>query len=235
MTLARARRAGPAAALPRLDLHARRCRATALSTPAFKRRRPRAIEACEAAWRFYGGVFHVLIPDNTKAIVERRDPLEPQHHARLSRVRAGARLLHRSGACAQPAGQGARRAQCQLRPRRTASRGERPRDHRAGAGTRGRAGARREAGLRVHSRTQQRPREHFLEQEQAGSAAGADRSLRRPRPVRSEGRPRPARPGGQGALLAAAPLCRQGPACASRLAPRALLRRTGSSSRRIPA
>ena len=36
-----------------------------------------AIEACEAAWRFYGGVFDVLIPDNTKAIVQKPDPLKP--------------------------------------------------------------------------------------------------------------------------------------------------------------
>jgi hypothetical protein len=36
-----------------------------------------AIEACEAAWSFYGGVFHVLIPDNTKAIVTKADPLDP--------------------------------------------------------------------------------------------------------------------------------------------------------------
>jgi transposase len=36
-----------------------------------------AIEACERAWEFYGGVFGVLIPDNTKAIVQEADPLEP--------------------------------------------------------------------------------------------------------------------------------------------------------------
>jgi transposase len=36
-----------------------------------------AIEACEAAWAFFGGVFRVLVPDNTKAIVARYDPLEP--------------------------------------------------------------------------------------------------------------------------------------------------------------
>ena len=36
-----------------------------------------AIEACEAAWDFFGGVFAVLIPDNTKAIVQRADPLDP--------------------------------------------------------------------------------------------------------------------------------------------------------------
>jgi transposase len=34
-----------------------------------------AIEACEAAWEFYGGVFKVLIPDNTKVIVDKADPL----------------------------------------------------------------------------------------------------------------------------------------------------------------
>jgi transposase len=36
-----------------------------------------AIEACEAAWEFFGGIFRVLLPDNTKAIVQRADPLEP--------------------------------------------------------------------------------------------------------------------------------------------------------------
>ncbi len=36
-----------------------------------------AIEACEAAWEFFGGVFHVVIPDNTKTIVQRADPLAP--------------------------------------------------------------------------------------------------------------------------------------------------------------
>lgn len=36
-----------------------------------------AIEACDAAWRFFGGVFRVLIPDNTKAIVQTADPLKP--------------------------------------------------------------------------------------------------------------------------------------------------------------
>jgi len=34
-----------------------------------------AIEACEAAWEFYGGVFNVVIVDNTKAIVNNADPL----------------------------------------------------------------------------------------------------------------------------------------------------------------
>jgi hypothetical protein len=37
-----------------------------------------AIEACEAAWAFFGGVFQSLIVDNTKAIVEQADPLHPR-------------------------------------------------------------------------------------------------------------------------------------------------------------
>lgn len=34
-----------------------------------------AIEACEAAWQFYGGIFGVILVDNTKAIVSKADPL----------------------------------------------------------------------------------------------------------------------------------------------------------------
>lgn len=48
--------------------------------PCFEETTASAIEACEAAWEFYGGVFHVLRPDNTRAIVLVADPL----HARLT-------------------------------------------------------------------------------------------------------------------------------------------------------
>jgi transposase len=37
-----------------------------------------AIAACEAAWQFFGGVFKVLVVDNTKAIVQTADPLAPR-------------------------------------------------------------------------------------------------------------------------------------------------------------
>src|SRR5574341_135483 len=46
--------------------------------PVFQETTVTAIEACEAAWAFFQGVFRVLIPDNTKAIVQRADPLEPR-------------------------------------------------------------------------------------------------------------------------------------------------------------
>lgn len=45
--------------------------------PCFEETTQSAIEACEAAWAFFGGVFHVVIPDNTKTIVNRADPLDP--------------------------------------------------------------------------------------------------------------------------------------------------------------
>jgi transposase len=43
--------------------------------PTFEETTTRAIEACEAAWRFYGGVFTVIIPDNTPAIITTADDL----------------------------------------------------------------------------------------------------------------------------------------------------------------
>lgn len=36
------------------------------------------IAGCEAAWKFFGGVFAVLIPDNLKAVVNKADPISPR-------------------------------------------------------------------------------------------------------------------------------------------------------------
>jgi hypothetical protein len=46
--------------------------------PCFAESTETAIEACEAAWEFYDGVFGVVVPDNTKAIVHTADPLKPR-------------------------------------------------------------------------------------------------------------------------------------------------------------
>lgn len=70
------------------DLTGRRCRFRAwiftpvvsryrFVYPVFRETTETAIEACEAAWRFYGGVFDVVIPDNPKCLVQGADPLEP--------------------------------------------------------------------------------------------------------------------------------------------------------------
>lgn len=124
-----------------------------------------AIEACEAAWRFYGGVFRVLIPDRTKAIVETSDALQP-------------RLVRGFLEYSQARG-------FEVDPTRPRSPQDKPRVERsvsyardacfAGERLRSIEQAREralvwcefEAGMRIHSRTQRRPRELFLEQEQA--------------------------------------------------------------------
>ncbi|MPY81590.1 MAG: DDE-type integrase/transposase/recombinase, partial [Actinophytocola sp.] len=36
------------------------------------------VAGCEAAWRFFGGVFGVLVPDNASAIVAAADPVNPR-------------------------------------------------------------------------------------------------------------------------------------------------------------
>ncbi|HEV7450632.1 MAG TPA: hypothetical protein VGO16_04445 [Pseudonocardiaceae bacterium] len=36
------------------------------------------IAGCEAAWRFFGGVFGVLVPDNASAIVADADAVNPR-------------------------------------------------------------------------------------------------------------------------------------------------------------
>jgi transposase len=46
--------------------------------PDFKETTESAIEACEAAWAFFGGIFRTLLPDNTSAIVHTADPLYPR-------------------------------------------------------------------------------------------------------------------------------------------------------------
>ena len=46
--------------------------------PIFSESTQTAIAACEAAWEHFGGVFRVVIVDNTKAIVQTADPLSPK-------------------------------------------------------------------------------------------------------------------------------------------------------------
>ena len=45
--------------------------------PVFTEQTADAIFACEVAWKYFGGIFRVVIPDNTKAIVNIADPLDP--------------------------------------------------------------------------------------------------------------------------------------------------------------
>lgn len=133
--------------------------------PCFKETSESAIAACEAAWRFYGGVFRVVIPDNTKTIVNRADPLKPQialGFLEYAQVR---------GFVIDPAR--VRRPTDKARVERTVPfarddcfGGERLRtldeaQHRA------LVWCHDEAGMRRHARSQRRPREHFETEERS--------------------------------------------------------------------
>ena len=131
--------------------------------PTFEETTARAIEACEAAWAFFGGIFAVIIPDNTKAIVVGPDPLTPRITPAFLEY-AQARRFH-----IDPA---------RVRAPRDKGRVERAvpgvrDDCFAGevlftlddAHARARTWCLDEYGLRRHSRTQRRPLEHFRAEE----------------------------------------------------------------------
>jgi hypothetical protein len=132
--------------------------------PTFEETTARAIEACEAAWTFFGGLFRVVIPDNTPAIITTADPLTPRINPVFLEY-AQARGFH-------------------LDPARVRHPRDKARVERAVATVRDDAFAgeclttiedarilavvwcREMYGLRRHSRTQRLPREHFETEEQ---------------------------------------------------------------------
>src|SRR6266487_4140703 len=132
--------------------------------PTFEETTARAIEACEAAWEFFGGVFNVLIPDNTKAIIAHADPLAPRV-ARGFLEYAQARHFHIDAARVRHARDKARveravpgvRDDCFAGELLTTLEDARVVAHRW---------CLEDYGLRRHSRTQRRPLEHFQAEEQ---------------------------------------------------------------------
>ena len=63
--------------MPRLDLHGLLLEAL-LRVVEFSQTTAAVIEGCEAAWRFFGGVFRTVIPDNLSAVVDKANPTEPR-------------------------------------------------------------------------------------------------------------------------------------------------------------
>lgn len=118
-----------------------------------------AIEACEAAWAFFQGIFRVLIPDNTKAIVQQADPLEP-HLNQTFLEYAQARGFVIDPARVRRARDKARVERAVPGVRDDCFAGEVLADLEA-ARAHARQWCLEEYGLRRHSRTRQRPREHF--------------------------------------------------------------------------
>jgi len=73
------------------------------------------IEGCEAAWRFFGGVFRVLIPEGASAIVADADAVNPRFTPRLAGLHPALRVRDRCRESPQPERQAPRGARCPVR------------------------------------------------------------------------------------------------------------------------
>jgi transposase len=157
------------------DVHARRRRFRAwiftavysryrFVYPCFGETTASAIEACEAAWAFFGGVFAVVIPDNTKAIVDTADPLHPRIVGAF-REYTQARGFHVDPTRVRHPRDKARVERSVPSVREDCFGGEVLRDLTA-ARAHAVAWCRDDYGVHVHTRTQRRPREHFEAEEQ---------------------------------------------------------------------
>lgn len=162
--------------LLRPDVHGRRRRIRAwIFTPGVSRYRfvypsfpettVEAIEACEAAWAFYGGIFRVVIPDNTKAIVQHADPLEPTINPAFLEY-SQARGFHIDATRVRHPKDKARVERAVPSVRDDCFGGEELRDldH---AREHARLWCLHEYGTRRHGRTQRMPLEHFNAEEKA--------------------------------------------------------------------
>lgn len=122
-----------------------------------------AVEACEAAWAFFGGVFKSVVVDNTKAIVHTADPLHPRlidafveySHAR-GFVIDTTRVRHAKDKARVERAVQTVRDDCFGGERLRSI--EQAREH-------ARRWCEEEYGLRRHSTTQRLPREHFEAEE----------------------------------------------------------------------
>jgi transposase len=133
--------------------------------PIFEETTACAIDACEAAWEFFGGIFKVIIPDNTKAIVIDADPLAPRFTPAFLEY-AQARHFHIDAARVRHARDKGRVERAVPGVRDDCFAGE-VLTTLEDARTLGRRWCLEDYGLRRHSRTQRRPLEHFQAEEQA--------------------------------------------------------------------
>ena len=118
-----------------------------------------AIEACEAAWEFYGGVFGVVVPDCTRAIVHTADPCKPRIVDGFLEY-AQSRGFHVDPTRPRHPKDKARTERAVRDVRDDCFAGEKLLDL-ADARRRGRHWCAEEYGQRRHTTTQRMPREHF--------------------------------------------------------------------------
>lgn len=141
--------------------------------PAWKEDTDSAIAACEAAWAFYGGVFRLLRPDNTAAIVAEADRLNPRINPKFLEY-AQARGLHVDPTRVRSPQDKPRVERMVRHAREDAFAGESipDLDH---ARRRAEHWCRHEYGMRVHTSTQRRPLELFEAEEQPALLAPPQR------------------------------------------------------------
>ncbi len=122
-----------------------------------------AIAACEAAWEFFGGIFRVLVVDNTKSIVQTADPLAPRITSAFLEY-AQARGFHIDTARVRSPRDKARVERAVQPVRDDCFAGERLYSLEQ-AQERARHWCSEEYGRRRHTRTQRMPLEHFEAEE----------------------------------------------------------------------
>ena len=127
--------------------------------PVFHETTESAILACEEAWDYFGGVFFVVIPDNTKALVDKADPLGARINTAFLEY-AQARGFHIDPARSRRATDKARVERAVQPVRDDCFAGERLQSLEE-ARHRGRHWGLEEYGLRRHSTTRRLPREYF--------------------------------------------------------------------------
>jgi Mu transposase, C-terminal domain len=127
--------------------------------PCWKETTESAIEACEAAWEFYGGVFGVVVSDCTRAIVHTADPRKPRIVDGFLEY-AQARGFHVDPTRPRHPKDKARTERTVRDVRDDCFGGEKLLDL-VDALRRGRVWCADEYGMRRHSTTQRMPREHF--------------------------------------------------------------------------
>jgi hypothetical protein len=131
--------------------------------PAFRETTDEAIRACEEAWQAFGGIFHVLIPDNCKAIVDLADPLGARLNAKFLEY-AQARAFHVDAARARtPTDKG--RVERAVQPVRDDCFAGEALQSLEDALHRGTHWCQHEFGMRLHSTTRRRPLEYFESEE----------------------------------------------------------------------
>lgn len=131
--------------------------------PVFQETTNTGIEACEAAWDFFSGVFKVVVVDNTKAIVQTADPLSPRITAAFLEYSQARGFVIDTTRVRKPKDK-ARVERAVQTVRDDCFAGEDLRSLEE-ARRRGRVWCLDEYGLRRHTRTQRLPREHFETEE----------------------------------------------------------------------